>query len=362
MLHGVIMAGGRGERFWPYGLRRRPKQFLDLFGGGSLLQHTARRIEPLVPWERMWVVTTADYADAVRAQLPSLPFDHVLVEPEGRNTAPCLALALAHLRHRTGLDGDEVMAVLPADHWIRDEEGFRALLADAAAVAEGSRELVTLGIEPTGPETGYGYIQVGPELGRAPGGHPFRRVARFVEKPSRDRAEAMLAEGGYLWNSGMFIWRLDALEEAFGRYLPEVAEMLPRLGGPDTPELYARMPSVSIDVGVMEKADRVLVLPAGIGWSDVGHWAAVGDLLPRDGDGNAGRGTHVAIDSRGCVVFDGDADGEGAGGGHVVVTIGVENLVVVRTAHATLVCPRDRVQDVREAVRRLETMGRRDAL
>src|SRR5690606_7518603 len=215
VLHGVIMAGGRGERFWPYGLRRRPKQFLDLFGGGSLLQHTARRIEPLVPWERMWVVTTADYADAVRAQLPSLPSDHVLVEPEGKNTAPCLALALAHLRYRVGLDGGTVMAVLPADHWIRDEEGFRALLADAGAVARDRRELVTLGIEPTGPETGYGYIQVGPELGRAPGGHPFRRVERFVEKPSRERAEAMLAQGGYLWNSGMFIWRLDALEEAF---------------------------------------------------------------------------------------------------------------------------------------------------
>lgn len=377
MLHGVIMAGGRGERFWPYGRRSRPKQFLRLFGDATLLQQTVRRLEPVIPLERLWVVTTAAYAAQVAEQLPGLPTDHIIVEPEGRNTAPCIALALAHLRRNAGLDGDAVMAVLPADHWIGDEDGFRALLAAAGIVAREEGELVTLGIEPTAPDTGYGYIEVGDRAGEGPGGYPYYHVARFVEKPSRDRAEAMLARGGFMWNSGMFLWRLDVLEHAFVRYLPDIARHLPRLGGEDTEEIYAQLTPVSIDVGIMEKADDVLVFPAAIGWSDVGSWSALGPLLAEDGYGNFVRGNVLTVDSRGCIVFDeGEEEGrrgeEGgavplgeavqlAGGStangandHLIVTIGLEDVVIVRTPEATLVCRRDRAQDVREAVRLLE--------
>lgn len=383
MIHAVIMAGGRGERFWPYGRRHRPKQFLRLFGEETMLQRTVKRLQPFIPLERVWVVTTAPYAAQVEEQLSGLPADHIIVEPEGRNTAPCVALALAHLRRYAGLDGDAVMAVLPADHWIGDEEAFRSLLAAAGAVAQEQGGLITLGIEPTAPETGYGYIEVGRRAGEGPGGHRYHHVVRFVEKPSRDRAEAMLARGGFMWNSGMFLWRLDVLEHAFVRWLPDIAGHLPRLGGEDTETIYRQLPVVSIDVGIMEKADDVLVFPAAIQWSDVGSWSALGPLLPGDGHGNSVRGNFLAVDCRGCIAFDAGAEegdrpegeeevrrdggfqgsrGSGDRDGHLVVAIGLEDMVIVRTPEATLVCPRDRVQDVREVVRLLEEGGREHLL
>lgn len=364
-MHVVIMAGGRGERFWPYGRRQVPKQFLKLFGEASLLQRTAQRVLPLVGWEQLYVVTTREYQAAVQEQLPHLPAANILVEPMGKNTAPCLALALAVLLHQRQVPGHEVMAVLPADHWIGDEEGFRRLLQAATEAALHTGSLVTLGITPTRPETGYGYIQVGQPLaeegafkevaavkkdGQVSQGVAVHRVRRFVEKPSRDKALRMLAEGGYLWNSGMFIWRLDALEKAFRNYQPELYRQLPALAGPQIEAIYQSLPAVSIDVGVMEKADDVLVLPASVGWSDVGHWDALGELMEPDEAGNAVRGRQLGVDSSGCVVVNTDEK-------HLVATVGVDDLVIVHTHDATLVCSRQRVQDVREVVARLRQQG-----
>jgi mannose-1-phosphate guanylyltransferase len=358
-MYAVIMAGGSGTRFWPLSRRLRPKQFLAIGTEQPLIDETAARLAPLVPMERVRVVAGAHHADAIRSLLPALPADGLLIEPCARNTAPCVGLAAIHLFKE---DPEAVMAVLPADHHIGDAAGFRRLMAAAAERARAG-EIVTLGIRPTRPETGYGYIHYDrSDTQLTSDGVEICAVNRFVEKPPRAVAERYLEHGGYLWNSGMFFFTARRILDDIARLLPQLSAALERIGAaigtPDydavLAENFAALESVSIDYGVMEHAERVRVVPADIGWNDVGHWAALADFAEADAQGNVVDGASVLIDARNLVVH--------AEPGRMVAAIGVDNLVIVATDDAVLVCPRDRAQDVRRVVAELKKSGRETLL
>ncbi len=308
-----------------------------------MLQETAGRLAGVVAPSHTLVVAGRAHARAVRRQLPWLTRSNLLVEPEGRNTAAAIALAALHIERVHGLR-EAVMLVLPADHVIGNATTFRTTIRRAIAVAASADVLVTLGIKPNRPETGYGYIRVGSAL--AGHAHRVSRVAGFIEKPSRPRAEALLRRGKVLWNSGMFVWRVDSILRALRRYLPQVVGPLSRRRG-GLAAIYRRLPSVSIDHGVLERARNVAVVPATFSWNDVGTWAAVESLWHDARNGNAVRGLAVAVDSRGCIVE----------AGRLVALLGVDDLVVVDTADALLVCRKDRAQDVRLVVEALQRRG-----
>ncbi|RMF85151.1 MAG: mannose-1-phosphate guanylyltransferase [Nitrospirae bacterium] len=346
-MHAVIMAGGQGTRFWPLSRQDRPKQFLRLTGELTLLQQTASNIRPLVPPERTWVITRQDYVEEVRSELPGLDPTHVVGEPEGRNTAPAVALAARLVGEG---DPSRVMVLLPADHRIGVPARMRATLEQAARIAAAHGVLVTIGIPPTRPETGFGYIRRGAPLE----GEAAYWVDRFVEKPDRETAERYLAEGGYYWNSGCFIWRCDAIQEALDRHMPELARAMGELdleadGRPREESLasvYRCIPSESIDYGVMEHAERVVVVPGDYGWSDVGSWNALAEVLEPDARGNVTLGRTLLVDCRGTIAVSQE--------GPLVAAVGVEGLAVVATEDAVLVVPADQVQRVREIVARLK--------
>lgn len=358
MMYAVVMAGGSGTRFWPLSRRARPKQFLAIGTDQSLIAETIARLRPLVPTSRLYVVAGRHHADPIRAVLPDLPEAQLLIEPCARNTAPCVGLAAVHLRAR---DPDAVMAVLPADHHISDGEGYRRVLRAAAERARVG-EIVTLGIRPTRPETGYGYIHYDRDETLATSeGVEVCAVRRFVEKPPREVAERYLATGGYLWNSGMFFFTAERILADIRRYLPSMAAALDRIGeaiGTDDYEAvlvdqFAHIESVSIDYGVMEHAEHVRVVPADIGWNDVGHWAALSDFAQADRDGNVVAGDVVLVDASDNIVHT---------EGPTVAVVGARDLVVVATGDAVLVCPRERAQDVRRVVDALKHDGREDLL
>jgi mannose-1-phosphate guanylyltransferase len=337
--HAVLLAGGSGTRFWPRSRLRLPKQLLPIAARRTMLEETAARVAPLVRPARTWVVTTGPQARAVRSLMPAA---HLLVEPTARNTAAAVALAAVCVARQSPR---AAMAVLPADHAISDVGAFRRDLTLALDVAERTGALVTLGVAPTRPETGYGYIRVG-----APIEGEDARVAwvrSFIEKPDRARAEALIAESGTLWNAGIFAWRADAILAALREHLPAllgpIEAAVARGGRAALLRAYRRVPAVSIDTGVLERARRVAVVRTRFAWSDVGSWAALEGLW-RDGRPNAVRGRTVAIDSRGCVV---DSPTR------LVALLGVENLVVVDTPDALLVCQKARAQDVRLMVEEL---------
>lgn len=357
----VIMAGGKGERFWPLSRLAMPKQFLRLIGDRSLLQQTVDRLEGIVQPESVFVVTSSEYAETVRTHLPDLPPENVLREPVGRNTAPCIGLASSYLARR-GYEPDTVMLVLPADHCVGDVGRYRdALLAAVQVAAERRMALVTLGLQPDRPETGYGYIHCGRLEGNV-GGIPFRRVHRFVEKPTLERAREFLADGEYLWNSGMFAWQLSTIQGQMASALPDMqrglSEIEAAIGTPDEvqviQEVYPRLPSISVDYGVMEKADEILVVSSEFGWDDVGSWPALERLLPQDKSGIAYLGAVAAIDSHDCILHAPD--------GKVVAILGVSDLVIVDTPDALLVCDKRRSQDVRLLTQRLRELGRTEYL
>ncbi|MDH5674638.1 MAG: sugar phosphate nucleotidyltransferase [Myxococcales bacterium] len=343
----VIMAGGSGTRFWPASRAAHPKQFLSLSGGDeTLLQASVRRAAAVVGATQVLVVTSARHAETTRAQLPALPAENLLLEPQGRNTAPCIAWAIAHARRR---DPQAVLAVLPADPHVGDEQAFEAVLQRALGVAEGGA-LVTVGITPNRPETGYGYVQVGEQCGDG-----ARRVVAFVEKPDAERAEHFFASGDYLWNSGMFFFSAASMLTAIEAHLPQLARWVvecdeaARRGEEEgfVHDSYASLPSVSIDYGVMERADDILVVPGSFGWDDVGSWSAAWQLSQRDGDDNGcGGGEMLALDASGSYVS--------APEGKLVALLGVEDLVVVDTPDALLVMPRERAQQVRRVLDELK--------
>ena len=361
MLHAVVMAGGSGTRFWPASRRNRPKQLLPITGGRAMLAETVARLDPLVPPERTWVVTNAQQVQGVRRACPALPVDNILVEPVGRNTAPCAALAAAVIGAQ---DPEAVLAVLPADHAIKPVAEFqRALRAGAAAAAQPGA-LVTFGVPPAGPATGYGYIRRGARAGTHEG-LACHAVAQFTEKPSAARAAEFLATGEYLWNSGIFVWRAATLLAEVRAHLPELHEglraMLAHLGTPRfqgaVDRAYPGLPNVAVDVGILEKARGVLVLEAPFHWSDVGSWKSLYEELERDGHGNATvfpeGGVLLAEQARGVLAYSSEPQ--------VIAVLGLEDVVVVRTPDAVLVAHRDRSEDVKRFVDALKARGREDA-
>ena len=342
--HAVLLAGGSGTRFWPLSRAKRPKQFLSLATEKTLLAETAERVQGLA--EHEWVVCGRDHAAAVREALPGLPPNHLVVEPAARNTAPAIGLAAVEVSRE---DPSATLIVLPSDHHIAKPDAFREALRTAVRVAEGG-DLVTLGIPPSRPETGYGYLRRGAE--REKGVYP---VEAFVEKPDAATAEKYLRDPAYSWNAGIFVFRADALLEAIREHLPAVHEALSRIARDPAalPEAFPRVPSISIDYGVMEKAKRIaLVDPGPIGWSDVGSFAALSEVRPLDAHGNALSGDALAIDSNGCVVL--------SEGGRLVAAVGLHEVCVIDSGDAVLVVPKDRAQDVRKVVDELRSRGRGD--
>jgi mannose-1-phosphate guanylyltransferase len=350
MTHVVVLAGGWGERLWPLSTRERPKQLLDLLGEGTtLLRATLARVSPTVSADDAIVMTSRALEERVARELPEVPRSRVIGEPAGRNTAPAIALA-AHLLLRE--DPDATMVVLPADHIVRDAEALRASIVLAVRAAESG--LVTLGITPTRPETEYGYIKAGQPASV----EGVFKVDSFEEKPGGATARGYLERGGYYWNSGMFVWRADRFLEETARWLPDVADALSSVTASpgergfreQMEHFYGSVPSVSVDYGVMEKADDVLVVPSSFGWDDVGSWPALLRIWKTDAAGNALRGDTVVLDSSQCVVCSESG---------TVAVLGLRDVVVVRTADATLVMPADRAPGVREIVKELGEGGQR---
>ncbi|RME43382.1 MAG: mannose-1-phosphate guanyltransferase [Caldilineae bacterium] len=357
-LYTLILAGGVGSRLWPKSRTAHPKQFLNLTGDETMLQTAVRRIAPLIPPERIFVATGERYVPLVRAQLPTLPPANIIAEISGKNTAPAIGLGALHIARA---NPQATMVVLTADHLIPDETTFRAALQVAAEVAQ-TGKLVTLGIAPTGPETGYGYIHRGAELGRF-GGQTVYAVSRFLEKPNLATARRFIASGEYYWNSGMFIWQVGALFDALSRHMPALWGQLRQLrtalfdtpnGGGDLPGIWAQIEPQSIDFGLMEKADNVAVVPLDAGWNDVGSWAALyGELAPTGRENVVINAQHLALDSEGLLI---------QGNGKLVATIGLRNLAIIQTDDALLICPLERTQDVKKLVEQLKAQNRHQYL
>ncbi len=353
----VIMAGGKGERFWPLSTSRHPKQVLSIVGDKPLLALAVEYLEGLVPSERVFVITSADLVDVTCEAVPALPRENVIGEPCGRDTAAVVALASALVRAR---DPEGVFAVLTADHVIRDLEVFRGVLREGLALAAARDVLVTIGIEPTFASTGFGYIEAAEALPTG-GQAEFRRAVRFVEKPDRATAAAYVAAGNYFWNAGMFMWSAAALQRALGAHVPGLLAMAQRLEahvdrptfGRELEKEYAGLTKISVDYALMEKADNIVMARGVFRWDDVGSWEALANHFEADADGNVRVGLSETLDAGGNVVFSRD---------RLTALIGVKDLVVVQAEGATLVCHRSRVQDVKRLVTQLRARGACDAL
>lgn len=339
-LFGVILAGGSGTRFWPLSRSQYPKQVLRLLGSESMIQDTIERLLPRIPLERLAVVTNALQADVIRLELYRKGWDGIKLwlEPQARNTAAAVGLAAALLGARADSD---IMAVFPADHYIKDQAALLAAL-DAGARWAQQGYLVTFGIKPTRPDTGYGYIKAGKALDpRQPGLH----CEQFLEKPDLATATAFLKAGCYYWNSGIFMFRRDVLLQAFAQHLPELYAGLSQITPATAPEqveqIYQNLPSISLDYGILERADKVAVIPVDMGWSDIGTWGAFYEIFPKGERGNVILGRTLDHDSRDCLIFSQN---------RLVATIGLKDLIIVDTPDASLICHRERVQEVKELV------------
>jgi mannose-1-phosphate guanylyltransferase len=351
MDYAVIMAGGSGTRLWPLSRQQRPKQALKLIGQRTMFQHAVDRITPLLPVDQILVVTRQEHATLLMEQMPEIPVENFILEPEGRGTAPAIGLAAIHLQRR---DPNASMIVLTADHYITEAEEFRRALKAALQVAQ-TGQLVTLGIKPTSPSTGFGYIHHGAAL-QAMEGFAVFQVERFIEKPDQDTATAMVNSGEYSWNSGMFIWRVDRILAEFAQHMPEFFQQLVALTNTLDTSAYKntlqhtwpRVAKQTIDYGIMERAHAVAVIPVSIGWTDVGSWGSLLTLLPADQDGNIVIGPHVGLNTHDTFTF---------GEKRLIATIGVQSLVIVDTDDALLVCHIEQEQAVREVVETLKRDG-----
>lgn len=342
----VVLAGGSGTRFWPLSRPHRPKQLLDLSGQGVLLWQTFDRLASLVSKKQYWMVVGASHAKGCKQAVPDIEDAHVLIEPAARNTAAAIGLAAIHLVHA---EPDAIMVILPADHHVRDARAFSEAIKHGALMAKGST-IVTLGVQPSRPETGYGYIERGAPRKESPGFD----VSAFKEKPDASMAEHYLSAGNYYWNAGVFICRADAMLKQLESHQPTLhaglMELASFIGASDYNEqlarIYSSLPSISIDYAVMEHAEDVAVVPVECGWSDVGSLATLDGVLPADENDNLVLGEAVTVDTRGCTLIAED--------GHVVAAIGLEDMVVVHTADATLVLPKSRAQEVKTIVSMLK--------
>ncbi|OIQ07624.1 mannose-1-phosphate guanylyltransferase 1 [Moorella thermoacetica] len=350
----VIMAGGRGERFWPYSRADYPKQFLSVVGEGTLLQQTVRRALKLVPPDDIYIVTGQNLVDIVKQQVPDLNLKNIIVEPVGRDTAPCIGLAALHLVRR---DPEQVMIVLPADHFISEEDTFVDTLHVAKELAGSTGFLVTVGIRPNRPETGYGYIRLGESY---PGewDKPVFRVKEFTEKPSLEKALSFLSTNQYLWNSGMFIWKAKAILEAIECYLPELFHGLKRieacLGSEREASILAqeflRLPRISIDYGVMEKADKALVVPGDFAWDDLGTWTALERVSEVDDNGNILQARAVLKETEGAIIRAEKED-------KLIVALGVKDILIVDTEDVLLVADKSCASKLKEVILELKHRG-----
>lgn len=351
----LIMAGGRGERFWPKSRKNLPKQFLSLTDDGkTMIQLTVERILPLVDMQDIYIATNRDYKKLVRKQLPEIPEENILCEPVGRNTAPCIGLGAVHIARKYD---DAVMFVLPSDHLIKYNTIFLNTLSDAAEVAEQGENLVTLGITPDYPETGYGYIKFNPN-------QTMKRafaVDRFVEKPDLETAKEYLATEQYLWNSGMFIWKVSTILHNMEKYLPETYAGLQRIQNAIATEdeqnvlerEFEAFHSESIDYGIMEKAQNIYILSGSFGWDDVGSWLAVERIRQSNEFGNVITGNAVTVDTKNTII---------EGGKKLIATVGIEDLIVVDTEDALLICEKDSAGSIKKVLENLKICNRTEYL
>lgn len=357
----VIMAGGSGTRFWPLSREAMPKQLLRIDGDKTLIQQTIGRVNPLIPSDRIFIVTNENHAEQIRFQVPEIKKENYIIEPAARNTAAAIGLAAVHIKRR---NPDAIIGVLSADHVIKDNDLFRNILNDAFKVAA-MDYLVTIGLKPTRPETGYGYIETGeaieissqkPDVSGRTSDFSVFTVKRFVEKPDIETAVRYLHDGHFLWNSGMFVWKTRRILEEIERYMPVLSQRLKEIEssigkedeGAVTGRMFSDLESVSIDYGVMEKSGSVAVIPADFAWNDVGSWTALDDISQRDERGNVIVGNITDIGSRNSIIY---------ASNRLVATIGLQDMVIVDTEDATLVCRKDRAQDVKKIVEKLKKRG-----
>lgn len=348
------MAGGRGERFWPQSRKNYPKQFLCLTNDGkTMIQHTVERILPLVEIKNIFISTNQRYRALVKEQLPQLPEENILCEPVGKNTAPCIGLAAAFIHKRFQ---DAIMAVLPSDHLIKNETMFRNTLKDACDAAESDGKLLTVGITPTYPEIGYGYINFN-QKGIEEGPYRCYPVDRFVEKPNLETAKKYLASGEYLWNSGMFVWKVSSIFEQFEALQPEIYQGMLQIEEAIGTERekdviekeFQAFPAVSIDYGIMEKSDRIYTIPGTFGWDDVGSWLALERINPTDERDNQIAGNVISVNTSSCII---------SAGKKLIATVGVDDLIIIDTPDATLVCQKNSTQDIKKVVENLKICNR----
>lgn len=351
MLHAVIMAGGTGTRFWPRSTEAKPKQFLNIFGDRTMLQSTVDRISRLVPPENVWVITNENYVTLVEEQLPDVPANNIIGEAVAKNTAPCVALAAALVKEK---DPEGTMVVLPADHVITEVDTFLSILEAADAKAKDGQSLVTIGIKPDHPETGYGYIEYDSEGSERHKNLEIKKVTQFREKPDLPTAKKFLESGNFLWNSGMFVWQASTILNEFEKHLPsvysEVEKLNPAIGSDNQKEaidtFYRGCPNISVDYGIMERADTVFVVPGSFGWNDVGSWRAVYELRDKDENGNVIQSANTSFaDAKNNLIQ--------SESGKMIALVGVEDLAVVETDKAILVCKLDESQGVKKVVNKL---------
>lgn len=351
-IYAVIMAGGRGTRFWPRSRANMPKQVLNIVGDNTMIQDTLYRMQELVPAENVYVITNSALKSIIEEQLPEVPPDQIIAEPHGRNTAPCIALASAIISAR---DPQGIMAVMTSDHLIQNNDAFVEDLAFAASIAENNGKLVTFGIPPTKPETGYGYIHLG-EVFAGSDGKTARNVQRFVEKPDLETAKHFFECGEYLINSGMFVWKLETIIEEFQLHLQSIAEGILSIKNAvgtvkertTIEKVFPTMTSISIDYGILEQSERVVVVPASFDWNDLGSWSSAYEVRDKNEDGNVLIGKCVTMDSKNCYLRSEDK---------LVAVLGVENVVVVETDDAILVCNRGSEQNVGKLVDLMKEQG-----